>query len=200
MAYSLSHGNSYRNVVVGAMSNPLTATVELDAFDEAFAAEANEVLKNTAEVARALIGAHQAAIAFMIHKDWRSMRKYFSLSEKYRAWADYTTPAVGYGIHGWLLEQDHPIRMTQAELEAHPEWKAFGTESDKHPPMRGWLAAPLLDRNGVNWGLFQLSDKYEGDFTEVDEQRFVQLVYLASLTLEALWEIRNLRKGIATGS
>ncbi len=189
--------NIYRNVIVGARSNPITATVELDAFDEEFAAEANEVLKNAAEVARALIGAHQAAVAFLIQKDWRSIRKYFSLSEKYRDWAEYAAPAVGFGIYGWLLEQDHPIRLTQAELEGHPEWKAFGNEVSKHPPMRGWLAAPLLDRKGVNWGLFQLSDKYEGDFTEADEHRFLQLVQLVSLALELLWEVRNLKKGIA---
>jgi GAF domain-containing protein len=190
--------NIYRNVTTGATSNPLTATVELDIFDEEFAAEANEVLKNAAETARALIGAHQAAVAFLINKDWRSIRKYFSLSEKYIEWADYTTPAVGLGIHGWLLDQNQPIRMSQAELEAHPQWKAFGDEAAKHPPMRGWLAAPILDRKGVNWGLFQLSDKYEGDFTEEDERCFLQLVQLVSLTLEALWEVRTLKKGKAT--
>lgn len=197
MTTSTSHHNIYRNAIAGAQSNPLTKTIELDVFDEEFAASANGVLKNAAEVARALIGAHQAAIAFVIQKDWRSMRKYFSLSEKYCDWAEYTTPAVGFGIHKWLLEQDRVVRMTQAELEAHPEWKAFGTEAGKHPPMRGWLAAPLLDRNGVNWGLFQLSDKYEGDFTEEDERSFVQLAGLVSLALEALWEVRNLKKARA---
>lgn len=197
MSAPSSHTNTYRNALFGAMSNPLTATIELDAYDEEFAASANEVLKNAAEVARALIGAHQSAVAFMIQKDWRSMRKYFSLSEKYRDWAGYSTPATGFGIHKWLLDQDRPIRLTQVEMEAHPEWKAFGTESDKHPPMRGWLAAPLMDRNGENWGLFQLSDKYEGDFTEADEQLFLQLVSLVSLALEGLWEVRNLKKAQA---
>lgn len=195
-----AHSNTYRNALVGAMSNPLTATVELDAYDEEFAAEANEVLRNAAEVARALIGAHQSAVAFMIQKDWRSMRKYFSLSEKYRDWAQYDTPATGFGIHKWLLDQDRPIRLSQAEMEAHPEWKAFGSESDKHPPMCGWLAAPLLDQNGENWGLFQLSDKYEGEFTEADEECFLQLVHLVSLALQALWQVRNLKKAQATGS
>lgn len=194
MTTSTSRHNIYRNAIAGAQSNPLTKTIELDVFDEEFAADANEILKNAAEVARALIGAHQAAVAFVIQKDWRSMRKYFSLSEKYLDWAEYLTPAVGFGIHKWLLEQDRVVRMTQAELEAHPEWTAFGTEAGKHPPMRGWLAAPLLDRNGVNWGLFQLSDKYEGDFTEEDERSFVQLAGLVSLALEALWEVRNLKK------
>lgn len=94
MSAPSSHTNTYRNALVGAMSNPLTATIELDAYDEEFAASANEVLKNAAEVARALIGAHQSAVAFMIQKDWRSMRKYFSLSEKYRDWAGYSTPQL----------------------------------------------------------------------------------------------------------
>lgn len=98
MTTSSPHHNIYRNAIAGAQSNPLTKTIELDAFDEEFAAEANEVLKNAAEIARALIGAHQAAVAFVIQKDWRSMRKYFSLSEKYTDWADYTTPAVGSGF------------------------------------------------------------------------------------------------------
>jgi GAF domain-containing protein len=88
--------------------------------------------------------------------------------------------------------------MTQAELEAHPEWKEFGTEAGKHPPMRGWLAAPLVGRDGTNWGLVQLSDKYEGDFTEEDEKYFIKFVELVSATLEALWDARNLRKKVIT--
>src|SRR5262245_36573233 len=38
--------------------------------------------------------------------------------------------------------------------------------------MRGWLAAPLAARDGAyerNLGLIQLSDKYDGEFTEQDE-------------------------------
>ena len=118
MSAPSSHTNTYRNALVGAMSNPLTATIELDAYDEEFAASANEVLKNAAEVARALIGAHQSAVAFMIPKDWRSMRS-TSLSEKYRDWAGYSTPATGFGIHKWLLDQDRSSGLTQAEMEAH---------------------------------------------------------------------------------
>jgi GAF domain-containing protein len=84
--------------------------------------------------------------------------------------------------------------MTQAELEAHPEWKGFGTEADKHPPMRGWLAAPIVGEDGTNWGLLQLSDKCEGEFTEEDEKYFISFAKLVSETLEALWNVRNLRK------
>lgn len=92
------------------------------------------------------------------------------------------------------MDHNAPIRLTQAELEAHPEWKGFGTEAGKHPPMRGWLAAPLIDQSGTNWGLLQLSDKYEGDFTEEDERHFVQFAHLLSMHLETLWDVRNLKK------
>lgn len=186
------HQNVYRNVITGATPNPLMPTP--DAIDEAFADAANRVLSMAVELIRVLIGAHQSAIAIVVQEDWSSIRKFFSLSEKYAAWADYDTPATGYGTHGWLLRHNKPVRMTQAELEAHPEWKGFGTEVGKHPPMRGWLAAPIVGQDGTNWGLLQLSDKYEGDFTEEDEKQLIQFAALVSATLEALWDVRNLRK------
>jgi signal transduction histidine kinase/ActR/RegA family two-component response regulator len=50
--------------------------------------------------------------------------------------------------------------------------------------MRGWLAAPLVGRDGQNIGLLQLSDKYEGEFTEADESILVQLAQMASVAVE----------------
>jgi GAF domain-containing protein len=186
------HQNIYQNAVTGATSNPVMP--KPDAIDEEFAEAANRVLSNAVELIRVLIGAHQSAIAIIVQEDWSSIRKFFSLSEKYAAWADYKTPATGYGTHGWLLRHNQPVRLTQAELEAHPEWKGFGVEAGKHPPMNGWLAAPIVGQDGTNWGLLQLSDKYEGDFNEEDEKQFIQFAALISATLEALWDVRNLRK------
>lgn len=195
MTTPASHQNVYHNSVVGATPNPLMPTP--DAVDEAFAAAANRVLAQAVELARDLVGAHQAAAAVMVNKDWGTIRKFFSLSEKYAAWAGYATPATGYGTHGWLLGQEGCVRLTQAELEAHPHWKNFGTEAGKHPPMRGWLAVPIRDRAGTTWGLLQLSDRYEGDFTAEDERRFTAFAALVSEALEALWAVRNLQKGSA---
>jgi GAF domain-containing protein len=184
--------NVYQNVVTGATHNPLIT--DPDAIDEAFAESANEVLSTAVELIRVLIGAHQSAAAIIVQKDWGSIRKFFSLSEKYAAWADYRVPATGYGTHGWLLEHNQPVRLTQAELEAHPQWRSFGKEAGQHPPMRGWLAAPLVDRAGLNWGLIQLSDKYEGEFTPEDEQQLVAFTTLVGRALESFWEVRTLRK------
>lgn len=187
-----SYQNTYENDTVGATSNPLMPNP--DAIDEQFVDAANRAMSTAVELARVLIGTHQAAITVIVQGDWSTARKYFSLSEKYAAWSNYKTPAVGVGTHAWFLQYNQPVRFTQSELETHPAWIGFGTEAGKHPPMNGWLAAPIIDPEGTNWGLFQLSDKYEGDFTEEDERQFLKLVELVCLTLEALWETRNLRK------
>ncbi len=162
------------------------------AADAVFAEQASRVLQLTADVARDLIGAHQSAVALIVNNDWHAARKYFSLSEKYAAWADYRTPAVGFGIHSLVTRINAPMRLTQAELEAHPEWRGFGTEAGKHPPMRGWLAAPLVSKDGKNYGLLQVSDKYEGEFTAEDEVALVRLANLTSVALNALWDVRTL--------
>lgn len=187
-----SSDNVYHNAVTGAVAN--RAMPNPNAIDEEFVQEANRILQHAAELARSLIGAHQSAIAIIVENDWTSVRKYFSLSSKYAQWADYATPATGYGIHEWLIRHNKPIRMTQAELEAHPEWKNFGTEAGKHPPMRGWLATPIVDRDGVNWGIFQLSDKIDGEFTVEDECLFSGLAQLVASALEGWWHVRTLRQ------
>lgn len=186
-----AYENIYHNAVTGAA---LDSSIQPTALDEQLAAEVNAVLTRAAELARVLVGAHQSAIALIAHKDWKIVRKYFSLSSKYQEWAGYDTPAVGVGIHAWLLDQKTAVRMTQAELEAHPSWIGFGTQKASHPPMRGWLAVPLLDHKVVCWGLFQLSDKYEGDFTAQDEVEFTKLAELVSIALEGLWRAHDLEQ------
>jgi GAF domain-containing protein len=189
------HGQSenvYHNTEIGATPNPVMPVP--DAHDEAFARAANVVLAETAALIRDLVTCHQSAIAIVVQGDWTTVRKHFSLSPKYDAWANYGAAATGYGSHGWLLRQKQSVRLTQAELEAHPEWKGFGTEAGKHPPMRGWLATPLLDSVGTNWGLLQASDKYDGEFSADDQVKFERLATLIAQTLEALWTVRNLQQ------
>lgn len=192
------YANVYQNSLTGATVNPVIPAP--DSVDEVFVTAANQALSIAVETLRVLVGAHQAAAAIIVQEDWASIRKVFSLSEKYADWATYSTPATGYGIHGWLLRHNRPVRLTQAELEAHPEWRSFGTEAAAHPPMRGWLAAPIVDRAGTNWGLLQLSDKYEGEFTAEDEHNVAKFAELLSMTLEALWSVRNLQKQTAAAT
>ena len=146
----------------------------------------------TAELARRLIGAHQAAASLIVGGNWQGVRKYFSLSPQYAAWDTYRTPAAGFGIHATVVKENTAIRLTQAELEAHPDWRGFGPEAGKHPPMRGWLAVPLIGADGRNYGLLQLSDKYhDADFTEEDEAQLKQLARLTATTLAAICHLHQ---------
>ena len=155
---------------------------ELVAFFEA----ADRVLALAAELARVVTHAHQGAATRLFEGDWSQARKYFSLSRKYAEYADYDTPAVGFGIHGYIPKINRPMRLSQAQLEAHPEWRNFGTERGKHPPMRGWLLVPLIGSDGHNYGFIQASDRAEGDFSPQDEVNLVRLGELTSTALDSL--------------
>ena len=152
----------------------------------AFMVAADPVLAQAAELARVLARAHQGAATQLIGEEWAHARKYFSLSEKYGEWADYHQPASGFGIHAYAHQVSRPIRLTDEELRAHPEWRNFGTEESRHPPMRGWLAVPLIGSDGQNYVFIQASDRLEGDFTEQDQANLVRLAALTSAALDAL--------------
>jgi GAF domain-containing protein len=155
----------------------------------AFMLAADPVLAQAAELARVLAWAHQGAATQLIGEGWAHARKYFSLSEKYAAWADYEQPARGFGIHAYAHKVHRPIRLTDEELRTHPEWRNFGAEESRHPPMRGWLAVPLIGFDGENYGFIQASDRLEGDFTEQDEGNLVRLATLTSAALDALAQL-----------
>lgn len=143
-----------------------------------------EVLQAIAEQARVIIGAHQSVTSLTINQNWAQAINAVSLSDKYAQWRDYDEPTDGSGIYACVCHMNQPMRMTQAELELHPRWRGFGKNAEKHPSMRGWLAAPLTGRNGHNIGLIQLSDKYSGEFTPEDEAILVQLAQMASVAVD----------------
>ena len=160
--------------------------------EASYAAGVDRVLRLTTELARSLIGAHQGAAGLITKGDWAGARAYYSLSEKYARWANFQTSPEGKGVHGLVVTQNQPMRMTQEELEAHPEWQQFGSTAAEHPPMRGWLSVPLQEEDGCNCGLVQLSDKYDGsEFSAEDEEQLLQLAELASVALAALGKARK---------
>lgn len=144
----------------------------------------DEVLRATTEQAREIVGAHQSVTSLTMDEGWSQSITSVSLSDKYADWRDYGEQPGGSGIYAEVCRANRPMRMTQEELEAHPAFGGFGRASEKHPPLRGWLAAPLIGRGGENIGLIQLSDRYEGEFTGTDEDILVQLAQMASVALE----------------
>ncbi|HEX6042001.1 PAS domain-containing protein [Longimicrobium sp.] len=143
-----------------------------------------DALRILTEQAREIIGAHQAVTSMTADREWAQSINTVSLSDKYAAWGGYEGAPSGAGIYAMVCETNRPARMTQSELERHPRWHGFGPDAAVHPPMRGWLAAPLVSAEGHNLGLMQLSDRYAGDFTEQDEAVLVQLAQMGAVAIE----------------
>lgn len=144
----------------------------------------DDVVLMITEQARVIIGAHEAVTSFTANDNWAQAISVVSLSDKYEAWRGYSKSPDGSGIYGLVCETNRPMRLAQGELERHPAYRGFGAEAGSHPPLNGWLAAPLVGRDGRNLGLIQLSDKYEGEFDEQDESMLVQLAQMASAAVE----------------
>ncbi len=63
--------------------------------------------------------------------------------------------------------------------------------------IHGWLAAPLLTRDGRNLGLIQLSHKLNGEFSPDDEAILVQLTHMASVAIDNVHLYREAQEKIA---
>lgn len=156
-------------------------------------------LQEVAEQARGVIGANQAVVSLAVGSDSSPAITVVSLSEKYAPYRETIKATDGSGIYAMVSESNRSIRLTQAELEAHPRWRGYGDYADKHPTMRGWLAVPLMNRSGKNMGVLQLSDKYEGEFTLQDEYVAIELAQLASIAIQnaqLIQEVSQLNTGL----
>lgn len=142
------------------------------------------VLKVLAEEARSVIGAHQSVTSLKKANAQAQVISTVSLSDKYSDYRHYSEPTTGQGIYSLVSTTNRTMRLTQAELESHRGYRDFSNHKGSHPPLRGWLAVPLIARDGSNLGLVQLSDKYEGEFTALDEAILIQLAQVGTVALE----------------
>lgn len=143
------------------------------------------ILDAVTRAARRLVRTHQAALSLTQDGSWRQAINSVSLSDKYAEWRSFSAPTTGVGIYALVCETNRPVRMSQRELENHPRWKGFSAHSSYHPPMRGWLAVPLVSRDGGNLGLLQVSDRDDGgDFDSQDEAALIQLAHFAAAAIE----------------
>jgi signal transduction histidine kinase len=152
-------------------------------------ASIDETLATITEQACRIVGAHQGSTSLTepgkgAAEGWPQLAISVWLSDKYGAWRDYEAPSRGAATYRLVCDDNQVVRMTDDQLKQHPAWSGFGAEAGRHPPMRGWLAAPLVASDGSNLGILQLSDKLVGEFDEGDEAILVQLAQMASVAIE----------------
>ena len=152
-----------------------------------------------ADQARGVIGADQASVSLAIDGDWARAIEAFSLSGDYAALRDQLALPHGTGIFLRGLHGTRPVRMTQAEVQAHPGWQAFGSFASRERLLRGWLAVPLTGCDGRHIGLLQLSCKHTGEFSRQDEYVVTELAQLACIAAKnacLMQEVSQLNTGL----
>ena len=153
----------------------------------------DQMLRVVTQTARKIIGAHQAGAIATLGPGCNRLVRVSSFSEKFPGADGCCGSMEATSAHRAVRESGAPKRLTQAEVEQLAGWLEAGkrlpvmfqrADGTIEPPMRGWLAAPLSSRDGNNMGILELSDRYEGDFTDDDEAIVVQLAQMASIALE----------------
>lgn len=145
----------------------------------------DELLRLVTEAARDVVGCHQG-VTTRLPTGWGDATTHVSLSEQYAAWRSYDVVPRGLGVLNEVTRENRPVRLTGAQLAAHPEWRGL-RDAPGHPPLPDYLAAPLVGRDGRNLGVVQLSHRLDdAAFTAEDEAVLVQLAQMASSTLERL--------------
>jgi PAS domain S-box-containing protein len=150
-------------------------------------ASVGKVIQTVTDEARSIIGANYAAARMSLNENWSRIIQAVSASEKYAAWKTHHIPPEGSRLDQLVCWPNQPVRLAEDELAVHPICAELSKTEQHRPPLRGWLAVPLVNREGSNCGLIQLTDKYEGDFTAEDEALLIQLARLASVALENAW-------------
>ena len=162
--------------------------VEQAALDTHAAETFDEALHVLALQARLVVGAHQSAISYVPDGDFKAAIHTHSFSEKYERYDTYDVMPTGEGMWALVVKNRSPVRLTEDEVYSHPQFKNFSGLKDarglEHPPMPGWLAVPILGWDGVFLGVIQLSDRFEGDFTEDDQEQLLNLATLFAPTFE----------------
>lgn len=142
----------------------------------------DSITRVISEEARRILGTHVAVTSLTRRDEYDQDICAISLSQKYADFRDRKLRPDGLSAH--VCRTNLPLRLTEAEVENHPEWNGSNGGEAAPVPTRGWLGVPLIGHGGRNLGVVQLSDKRDGDFTPEDEAVLAQLAATASVGLE----------------
>ena len=146
------------------------------------------MMQEFADQARGVIGAEQAFVSLSDGEGALTFTMAVSVSESHAAAWDLKKLSDFASLFTPVLASNRAMRLSSPDIQLLRaqqvnEGTAEGAE-EMPPAMRGCLVVPLLGRNGKNIGLLQLSDKYEGEFTQQDEYVAMELARLAAVGME----------------
>ncbi|HET9165299.1 MAG TPA: ATP-binding protein [Candidatus Angelobacter sp.] len=150
----------------------------------------DSLLQTITDQARNIIGARQALTTLLPRGEWNRSITCVSVAEGQAA-LEFAKESSEMFMLACNLNK--PIRL-HAGARANT-WGPVrrATDATRH----GWLAAPLLTRDGRNLGLIQLSQKLSGEFSPDDEAILVQLTHMASVAIDNVRLYREAQEQIA---
>ncbi|MCA1580221.1 MAG: response regulator [Acidobacteria bacterium] len=142
----------------------------------------DEMLQIVSDMAREIIGAHQAVAVAAVDQKWLQPSAALSLSRRYAAAGERSVLRDRTALLSFLSQVRRTVRVARGSDEEALPWRPL-LASDR-PARLGWLAAPMSGRDGRPLGLIHLMDKRDGDFTEEDEAILTQLAQMSSIAIE----------------
>src|SRR6478609_7221447 len=150
----------------------------------------DSLLQVITDQARNIIGARQALTTLLPRGEWNRSITCISVAEGQTA-LEFAKESSEMFMLACNLNK--PVRLhTGSRANA---WGPVRRATDA--TRYGWLAAPLLTRDGRNLGLIQLSQKLNGDFSPDDEAILVQLTHMASVAIDNVRLYREAQEQIA---
>jgi len=140
----------------------------------------DQMLQVVTDLARDILGAHQAVAVAAPDQKWSAPRMSVSLSPRYRAIGERPVLRDRAAVLSFLSGIRSTVRIPRGQIGS--QWTDL--LANDRPEKLGWLAAPLTSRDGRNMGLLHLLEKIDGEFTEEDEGILTQLAQMSSIAIE----------------
>ncbi|HET7872758.1 MAG TPA: PAS domain-containing protein, partial [Terriglobales bacterium] len=150
----------------------------------------DSLLQAITDQARAMIGARQAFTTLLPKGAWHQSMTCVSVAEGEEK---INFPQESSEAFMLACSLNKPLRLPAGARGTGPLRSVINDDAVRS----GWLAAPLVTRDGRNLGLIQLSQKLNGDFSEDDEAILVQLVHMASVAIDNVRLYREAQEQIA---
>jgi two-component system, NarL family, sensor histidine kinase DevS len=135
------------------------------------------VLREVLETARQMTGARYAALG-ILDPDRERLERFITLGIDEEARKRIGPLPEGKGVLGVLISDPKPLRLRM--VGEHP--KSYGFP-ENHPSMSTFLGVPILIR-GEAYGNLYLTEKQDGEFTEVDEESAIVLADWAAIAID----------------
>jgi diguanylate cyclase (GGDEF)-like protein len=168
----------------GKIVTDISNALENSSIEEAF----SKSMDLMAVQIREIIPSHQSAVSYVPRGDFCKAMHTTSFTEKYAKYRDYDVLPTGEGIWAVIFEKKQTMCLTEAELKRHPRFKNFSNRCTakglEHPPLPGWLAVPILSKDGQVIGMLQLSDKKKGDYDSEDIKTLERYAVIISHAFE----------------